>query len=133
MSMTDPIGDMLTRIRNAQQRGKEQGGFTGFAAARACAGRAAAGRFYPWFCDHRNGRWPPELEIELKYFDGEPVIRDIRRVSKPGRRVYASVDTIPTVFNGLGRISILSTSKGVMSDNDARQNNVGGEVICTVF
>jgi len=132
MSMTDPIGDMLTRIRNAQQRGKnkvvsptsrlrervlavlqQEGFIRGFATTELDGGR-------------------PELEIELKYFDGEPVIRDIRRVSKPGRRVYASVDSIPTVFNGLG-VSILSTSKGVMSDNDARQNNVGGEVICTVF
>jgi small subunit ribosomal protein S8 len=132
MSMTDPIGDMLTRIRNAQQRGKnkvvspasrlrervlavlqQEGFIRGFATTEMDGGRA-------------------ELEIELKYFDGEPVIREIHRVSKPGRRVYASVDTIPTVFNGLG-ISILSTSKGVMSDSDARQHNVGGEVICTVF
>ena len=132
MSMTDPIGDMLTRIRNAQQRGKnkvlspssrlrervlavlqQEGFIRGFATTELEGGR-------------------PELEIELKYFDGEPVIRDIRRVSKPGRRVYASVQSLPTVFNGLG-VSILSTSKGVMSDSDARQNNVGGEVICTVF
>ena len=132
MSMTDPIGDMLTRIRNAQQRGKskvisppsrlrervlavlqQEGFIRGFATTEVEGGR-------------------PELEIELKYFDGEPVIREIKRVSKPGRRVYASVESLPTVFNGLG-ISILSTSKGVMSDTDARQNNVGGEVICTVF
>ena len=132
MSMSDPIGDMLTRIRNAQQRGKskvvsppsrlrervlavlqQEGFIRGFATTEVDGGR-------------------PELEIELKYFDGEPVIREIKRVSKPGRRVYASVETLPTVFNGLG-ISILSTSKGVMSDSDARQHNVGGEVICTVF
>ena len=73
-----------------------------------------------------------EIEIELKYFDGEPVIHEIHRVSKPGRRVYASVGTLPTVFNGLG-ISILSTPKGVMSDAEARAQNVGGEVLCTVF
>ena len=78
------------------------------------------------------GSGKSEIEIELKYFDGEPVIREIHRVSKPGRRVYASVDTLPTVYNGLG-ISILSTPKGVMSDAEARAQNVGGEVICTVF
>ena len=73
-----------------------------------------------------------ELEIELKYFDGEPVIREISRVSKPGRRVYASVKALPRINNGLG-ISILSTPKGVMADHEARDANVGGEIICTVF
>ncbi len=73
-----------------------------------------------------------EIEVELKYFDGQPVIKEINRVSKPGRRVYASVDALPSVFNGLG-ISILSTPKGVMSDQEARAQNVGGEVLCTVF
>jgi len=77
-----------------------------------------------------NGR--TEFEIELKYFDGEPVIRDIARVSKPGRRVYASVKTLPRVNNGLG-VAILSTPKGVMADHDAREHNVGGEILCTVF
>jgi small subunit ribosomal protein S8 len=79
---------------------------------------------------HADGR--SELEIELKYFDGEPVIREIARVSKPGRRVYASVKALPRINNGLG-ISILSTPKGVMADHDARDANVGGEIICTVF
>ena len=73
-----------------------------------------------------------EIEVELKYFDGAPVIRELKRISKPGRRVYTSVATLPTVYNGLG-ISILSTPKGVMSDADARAQNVGGEVLCTVF
>ena len=73
-----------------------------------------------------------EIEVELKYFDGAPVIKEVQRVSKPGRRVYASVATLPSVFNGLG-ISILSTPKGVMSDQEARAQNVGGEVLCTVF
>jgi small subunit ribosomal protein S8 len=80
--------------------------------------------------EHSNGR--NELEIELKYFDGEPVIREIARVSKPGRRVYASVKALPRVNNGLG-VAILSTPKGVMADHDARDNNVGGEILCTVF
>jgi small subunit ribosomal protein S8 len=132
MSMTDPIGDMLTRIRNAQQRGKNKVlSPTSRLRERVLAVLQQEG-FIRGFATTELGGARPELEIELKYFDGEPVIRDIRRVSKPGRRVYASVDSIPTVFNGLG-VSILSTSKGVMSDNDARQNNVGGEVICTVF
>jgi small subunit ribosomal protein S8 len=73
-----------------------------------------------------------EIEIELKYFDGQPVIREIKRVSKPGRRVYSSVKDLPTVRNGLG-VSILSTPKGVMSDSRARQENVGGEVLCNIF
>ncbi|MGI9372905.1 MAG: 30S ribosomal protein S8, partial [Hyphomicrobiales bacterium] len=78
------------------------------------------------------GSGKAEYEIELKYFEGEPVIKEIHRVSKPGRRVYAGVDNLPTVYNGLG-ISILSTPKGVMSDGRARDENVGGEVLCTVF
>ena len=80
--------------------------------------------------DYDGGK--SELEIALKYYDGEPVIREIQRVSKPGRRVYASVKTMPVVYNGLG-ISILSTPKGVMSDAEARNQNVGGEVLCQVF
>jgi len=79
---------------------------------------------------HANGR--SEIEVELKYFDGAPVIREIARVSKPGRRVYASVKALPRVHNGLG-ISILSTPKGLMADHEARDANVGGEIICTVF
>ncbi|MBX9840552.1 MAG: 30S ribosomal protein S8, partial [Xanthobacteraceae bacterium] len=80
--------------------------------------------------DHADGR--SELEIELKYFDGQPVIREMSRVSKPGRRVYVAVRNLPRINNGLG-ISILSTPKGVMADHDARDANVGGEVLCTVF
>jgi small subunit ribosomal protein S8 len=80
--------------------------------------------------EHKDGR--NEVEIELKYFDGAPVIREIERVSKPGRRVYASVKNLPRVNNGLG-ISILSTPKGVMADHAARDANVGGEILCTVF
>ena len=80
--------------------------------------------------EYDNGR--TEFEIELKYFDGQPVIREIERVSKPGRRVYAAVPAIPRVANGLG-ITIMSTPKGVMADHAARENNVGGEVLCKVF
>ena len=80
--------------------------------------------------EHKDGR--TELEIELKYFDGTPVIREISRVSKPGRRVYASVRNLPRVNNGLG-VAIVSTPKGVMADHEARDANVGGEILCTVF
>ena len=132
MSMTDPLGDMLTRIRNAQMRDKSsvvtpasrlranvlevlqsEGFIRGYSQAEYAAGQS-------------------EITIELKYFDGEPVIREIKRISKPGRRVYSSVKNIPTVSNGLG-VSILSTPKGVMSDSRAREENVGGEILCQIF
>ena len=132
MSINDPLGDMLTRIRNAQMRRKtkvttptsklrervlevlmEEGYIRGYARV-----------------DYDGGK--SEFEIELKYFDGEPVIKDIKRVSTPGRRVYSSVKDLPTVANGLG-VAILSTPKGVMSDSQARTENVGGEILCNVF
>lgn len=132
MSMTDPLGDMLTRIRNAAMRGKgnvktpasklrgrvldvlqDEGYIRGYSRTDFDGGKA-------------------EFEIELKYHEGRPVIREIQRVSTPGRRVYSSVKEIPAVHNGLG-ISILSTPKGVMSDSVARDENVGGEVLCRVF
>lgn len=131
MNISDPIGDMLTRIRNAQMRG------TGKVHSPASKMRVRvlevlqAEGFIRGFAEvERNGK--RDLEIELKYYDGTPVIQEIKRVSKPGRRVYSSVGDIPLVRNGLG-ISILSTSKGVMSDNVARSENVGGEIICRVF
>jgi small subunit ribosomal protein S8 len=130
--MNDPIGDMLTRIRNSQMRGKstvmtpaskqrarvldvllDEGYIRGYE-----AGTDAAGH--------------PTFEISLKYFDGTPVIREVKRVSKPGRRVYLGVKDIPQVRQGLG-VTIVSTPKGVMSDANARSQNVGGEVLCTVF
>ena len=129
---TDSIADMLTRIRNANTASKDElvapvskqieavlkilkneGYIRGYASV-----------------EHASGR--SELEIELKYFDGEPVIKDIKRVSTPGRRVYSSVKGLPTVANGLG-VAILSTPKGVMSDSRARTENVGGEILCNVF
>ncbi|WP_424942378.1 30S ribosomal protein S8 [Aliiroseovarius crassostreae] len=130
--MNDPIGDMLTRIRNAQLRGKS-------------TVSTPASKLRGWVLDvlsdegyirgyeagtDVNGH--PTLEISLKYFDGTPVIRELKRVSKPGRRVYMGVKDIPQVRQGLG-VSIVSTPKGVMSDANARSQNVGGEVICTVF
>ncbi|MGD9743296.1 MAG: 30S ribosomal protein S8 [Dongiaceae bacterium] len=132
MALSDPLGDMLTRIRNGQKAGmssistpgsklranvlevlKREGYIRGFSATASEPGQA-------------------EFKIELKYHEGSPVIREISRVSKPGRRVYSKVTELPRVYNGLG-ISILSTPRGVLSDNEARAANVGGEVLCRVF
>ncbi|MCB1520922.1 MAG: 30S ribosomal protein S8 [Hyphomicrobiaceae bacterium] len=132
MSMNDPLGDMLTRIRNAQMRRRpkvvtpasnlrgrvldvlaEEGYIRGYSRVEP---KGAAATF----------------EIELKYFNGQPAIREIERVSKPGRRVYSPVKELPTVANGLG-VAILSTPKGVMSDARAREENVGGEILCNIF
>lgn len=132
MSINDPLGDMLTRIRNAQQRGKSSISTPASRMRERVLEVLQQEGFIRGFASVQLGDAKPEIEIELKYFDGQPVIKEIKRVSKPGRRVYASVDKLPTIYNGLG-ISILSTSKGVMSDAEARANNVGGEVICTVF
>ena len=130
--MNDPLGDMLTRIRNAQMRGKS-------------TVNSPASKLRAWVLDvladegyirgyekttDDNGH--AALEISLKYFDGTPVIRELKRVSTPGRRVYAGAQELPTVRQGLG-VSIVSTPKGVMSDAAARSANVGGEVLCTVF
>ena len=132
MNVTDPIGDMLTRIRNAQERGKSKVVTPASRLRTRVLDVLQQEGFIRGYATVEYGGGKAEIEIELKYFDGAPVIREIHRVSKPGRRVYASVDTLPTVYNGLG-ISILSTPKGVMSDAEARAQNVGGEVICTVF
>jgi len=130
--MNDPIGDMLTRIRNAQMRGKS----IVSSPASTLRGRVLDVLLSEGYIrgferkDTANGQG--EYEISLKYYEGEPVIREVKRVSKPGRRVYMGVKDIPSVRNGLG-ISIVSTPKGVMSDANARAANVGGEVLCTVF
>jgi small subunit ribosomal protein S8 len=132
MSIQDPLGDMLTRIRNAQERGKSKVSCPASKLRFRVLDVLKQEGYIRDYSTVQMGKAKAEIEIELKYFDGAPVIREIHRVSKPGRRIYASVDSLPTVYNGLG-ISILSTPKGVMSDNDARAQNVGGEVICTVF
>ncbi len=132
MSMNDPLGDMLTRIRNAQLRGKSTVS-TPASKLRAWVLDVLADEGYIRGYEKAstdNGQG--ELVISLKYFEGTPVIREIKRVSKPGRRVYMGVKEIPSVRNGLG-VSIVSTPKGVMSDANARAANVGGEVLCTVF
>ena len=132
MNVTDPIGDMLTRIRNAQQRGKSKVVSPSSRLRERVLEVLQAEGYIRGYAVTQQGNGQAELEVELKYFDGEPVIREIKRVSKPGRRVYASVTDLPTIYNGLG-VAIMSTSKGVMSDTDAREQNVGGEVICTCF
>jgi small subunit ribosomal protein S8 len=132
MTMTDPLGDMLTRIRNAQMRKSSKVSTPGSALRKHVLDVLQSEGYIRGYStvDFDNGR--SEFEIELKYYDGEPVIREIERVSRPGRRVYASVKAIPRVANGLG-VSIMSTPKGVMSDAEARDQNVGGEVLCRVF
>ena len=132
MTMTDPIGDMLTRIRNGQRANKG-------------AVNSPASKFRERVLDvleregyirgyqrHEHDQGKPELQIELKYYEGRPVIQTIQRVSKPGRRVYSSIRDLSPYSNGLG-IHILSTPKGVLSDSEARQQNVGGEILCRVF
>src|SRR5258706_9898828 len=131
MTMTDPIGDMLTRIRNAQMRKKSKVSTPGSKIRQNVLDvMQSEGYIRGYSTLEQDGR--SEFEIELKYYDGEPVIREIERVSKPGRRVYASVKSIPRVNNGLG-VSVLSTPKGIMADHDARDANVGGEILFTVF
>ncbi len=132
MSVNDPLGDMLTRIRNAQMRKKGKVSTPGSRLRANVLDVLEQEGYIRGYSttDHGNGR--TEFDIELKYFDGEPVIKQIERVSKPGRRVYSAVDAMPRVANGLG-ITIISTPKGIMADHAARENNVGGEVLCKVF
>ena len=132
MSMSDPLGDMLTRIRNAQLR-RRSTVLTPGSRLRANVLDVLKSEGYIRdysTADYGNGR--TEFTIELKYYEGEPVIRRIQRVSKPGRRVYASVDQMPRVADGLG-VVIMSTPQGVMADHEAREKNVGGEVLCQIF
>jgi small subunit ribosomal protein S8 len=130
--MTDPIGDMITRIRNAQERAKPKVSTPGSRLRERVLEVLKTEGYIRGYATvaHSDGR--NEIEIELKYFDGAPVIREIARVSKPGRRVYASVRALPRINNGLG-VAIVSTPKGVMADHAARDANVGGEILCTVF
>jgi small subunit ribosomal protein S8 len=132
MSMVDPLGDMLTRIRNAQMRKKSRVATPGSKLRARVLEVLKTEGYIRGYSETQFGNGRTEFDIELKYFEGEPAIREIRRVSKPGRRVYSSVDTMPRVANGLG-ITIVSTPRGVMADHDAREQNVGGEVLCTVF
>ena len=132
MAVTDPLGDMLTRIRNAQMRRKGKVSTPGSRIRANVLDVLQQEGYIRGYSSTEFGNGRTEFEIELKYFEGQPVIREISRVSKPGRRVYAAVDAMPRVANGLG-ITIVSTPKGVMADHAAREANVGGEVLCKVF
>jgi small subunit ribosomal protein S8 len=132
MALNDPLSDLIARITNAQMRKKPKVSSPGSRLRVSVLDVLKSEGFIRGYAtvEHKDGR--SELEIELKYFDGEPVIREISRISKPGRRVYVAVRNLPRINNGLG-VAILSTPKGVMADHDARDANVGGEVLCTVF
>ena len=132
MALNDPLSDLIARIHNAQMRKKPKVSSPASRLRASVLDVLKSEGFIRGYAavEHANGR--SELEIELKYFDGAPVIREISRVSKPGWRVYASVKALPRVNNGLG-VAILSTPKGVMADHDARDANVGGEILFTVF
>ena len=132
MTMSDPISDMLTRIRNGQTANK--------GAIKSPSSKLRVGvldvlqreGYIRGYEIQKDERSLPEIRKELKYHEGEPVIKEMHRVSRPGRRVYSKIKDLQRVYNGLG-ISILSTPRGVLSDGEAREQNVGGEVICTVF
>ena len=132
MSVNDPLGDMLTRIRNAGMRRKGKVSTPGSKLRANVLDVLEQEGYIRGYSQTDLGNGRTEFDIELKYFDGQPVIKDVQRVSKPGRRVYSAVTQMPRVANGLG-ITIMSTPKGVMADHVAREQNVGGEVLCKVF
>ena len=131
MSMQDPLADMLTRIRNAQMAGKTSVDMPG-AKLKTAVAKVLEEEGYIAGHEARVDGVKPRLRLDLKYFDGKPVIAEIDRASRPSLRRYAGKDELPSIRGGLG-IAIVSTSKGVMSDAKARAANVGGEVLCTVF
>ena len=132
MATNDPVGDLITRIRNAQMRKKSKVSTPGSKLRGRLLDVLKSEGYIRGYTavEHKDGR--SEFEIELNYFEGAPVIREIERVSKPGRRVYVSVRALPRVNNGLG-VAVVSTPKGVMADHEARDQNLGGEVLFTVF
>ena len=132
MTILDPIGDLLTRIRNGQQIGVASVNSPASKARERVLDVLVEEGYIRGYTKEVDANGHPSLKVDLKYIDGKPVIRTIKRVSKPGRRVYAPLDELKLVHNGLG-INILSTSAGVMSDAKARQMSVSGEVICSVF
>jgi small subunit ribosomal protein S8 len=130
--MNDPLGDLLTRIRNAQMRRRPKVSTPASKLRARVLDVLTSEGYIRGYARIERKNAPAELEIELKYSNGQPAIREITRVSKPGRRVYSAVRDLTTVANGLG-VAILSTPKGVMSDTRAREENVGGEILCNVF
>ena len=132
MSIADPIGDMLTRIRNGQMRSLNniEIPFSSFR-SKILEVLKKEGYIIDFKIDENKSKIK-SIFVNLKYYEGQPVIKEIKRISKPGRRVYSRATSIPKVLNGLG-LAILSTSKGVMSDAEATKNNLGGEIICRIF
>ncbi len=132
MSMTDTIGDMLTRIRNGQMAKMAVVSCPSSKHRKSVLDALTREGYIRGYTEVQQGSAQAMLEIELKYHEGSPAIQKIDRVSKPGRRVYAGIQDLGRVFNGLG-VSILSTPRGVLSDNEARAQHVGGEILCRVF
>ena len=132
MSMSDPVADLLTRIRNGQQAKKDSVTAPASNMRENVLGVLEREGYIRGYERYNVRTGIDEIKIELKYYDGEPVIREINRVSRPGCRVYSKIKDLPKVYNGLG-IAILSTPRGVMSDAEAREANVGGEILCQVF
>ena len=132
MTLMDPIGDMLTRIRNGQQRLMVKVEMPSSSLRLKILEVLKIEGFISSYHIEKKENNKINLIVDLKYYEGNPVIKDIRRISKPGRRVYSSATSIPRIQNGLG-LAIISTNKGIMSDIEARKNNIGGEIICRVF
>ena len=132
MALSDPLGDMLTRIRNGQMAAKGAINSPASKLRRNVLEVLQREGYIRGYEEVSVSKGIDELSIELKYHNGEPVIRELKRVSKPGRRVYAGAKDLPKVYNGLG-IAIVSTPRGVLSDSEARDAHVGGEILCTVF
>ena len=132
MALTDPIGDMFSRIRNGQMRSLNSIDIPSSNFRQNILKILKNEGYIKDYYIEKSENNKIKLKINLKYFEGSPVIKEIKRISKPGRRVYSRANSIPKVMNGLG-LAILSTPKGVMSDTEARKNNLGGEVICRVF
>ena len=132
MTLMDPIGDMLTRIRNGQTRLLSKVEMPSSNLRLKILEVLKIEGFISSYHIEKKDNNKISLIVDLKYYEGNPVIKDIKRISKPGRRVYSRATSIPRIQNGLG-LAILSTPKGVMSDNEARKNNLGGEIICKVF
>ena len=132
MTLMDPIGDMLTRIRNGQQRLMAKVEMPSSSLRLKILEVLKTEGFISTYHIEKKENNKISLIVDLKYYEGNPVIKDIRRISKPGRRVYSRATSIPRIQNGLG-LAIISTNRGVMSDIEAKKNNIGGEIICKVF
>ncbi len=132
MTLTDPIGDMFSRIRNGQMRSLNSIDIPSSSFRQNILKILKNEGYINDYFIEKSENNKISLRINLKYYEGDPVIKEIKRISKPGRRIYSRATSIPKVMNGLG-LAILSTPKGVMSDTEARKNNVGGEIICRVF